>query len=146
MAYSPVMTIAELDAFFEEHFPQAISQRKVLTRHEEIRPGALRMRRIIGEHNLRPGGTVSGPTMMSLADHAVFALIISHIGPVALAVTTSLTINFLRKPAPTDLIAEARFKKLGSRLAIGDVDIFSDGQDEPVAHAVVTYSIPPKTD
>jgi uncharacterized protein (TIGR00369 family) len=93
---------------------------------------------------LRPGGTISGPTMMSLADSAMYALVLSAIGFEPLSVTTNLSINFLRKPAPKDLIAEARMLKLGKALAVADVVITSDGDDDPVAHAVVTYSIPPK--
>lgn len=96
--------------------------------------------------SLRPGGTISGPTMMSLADTAVYALVLSAIGKVPLAVTTNLSINFLRKPQPAALIAEARMLKLGRSLAICDVEIKSDGSDDIVAHAVVTYSIPPNRD
>jgi uncharacterized protein (TIGR00369 family) len=93
---------------------------------------------------LRPGGTISGPTMMALADTAVYALVLSALGKVPLAVTTNLSINFLRKPLPGDLIAEARMLKLGKALAVGDVTIRSDGSDDVAAHAVVTYSIPPR--
>lgn len=93
---------------------------------------------------LRPGGTISGPTMMSLADTVVYALVLSAIGKVPLAVTTNLSINFLRKPQPAALIAEARMLKLGRSLAICDVEIKSEGSDDLVAHAVVTYSIPPQ--
>jgi uncharacterized protein (TIGR00369 family) len=92
---------------------------------------------------LRPGGTLSGPTMMGLADRAMYALIFAALGEVPLAVTTSLTINFLRKPQPADLIAECKMLKLGKSLAIGDVSIRSDGAAELCAHAIVTYSIPP---
>ncbi len=87
---------------------------------------------------------MSGPSLMALADSAAYLLILSMIGPVALAVTTSLNINFLRKPAPRDILAEARILKLGSRLAVADVAMFSDGDAEPVAHATVTNSIPPR--
>ena len=146
MAYTPVMSVEDLIEFFRKNFPQAHTSQTGQTVYEAIEPGKVRLRQKTDEKNLRPGGTISGPTMMALADHAIYVLILSHIGPVALTVTTSLTINFLRKPEPGDLIAEAQFKKLGKRLAIGDVDIFSDGVDEPVAHAVVTYSIPPKSD
>lgn len=102
------------------------------------------MRRVYDVTQLRPGGTLSGPTTMSLADSAMYALVLSAIGRVPLAVTTSLTINFLRKPKRADLIAEARMLKLGKALAVGDVTIRSDGEDDAVAHAVVTYSIPPR--
>lgn len=103
-----------------------------------------RTRSVYDQRQLRPGGTISGPTMMALADTAVYALVLSAIGKVPLAVTTNLSINFLRKPLPGDLIAEARMLKLGKALAVGDVIIRSDGGDDVVAHAVVTYSIPPR--
>ena len=94
---------------------------------------------------LRPGGTIAGPVMMGLADAAVYALVLAHVGPVELAVTTSLNINFLRKPAPGDMLAIARPLKIGRRLAIGDVALYSaDADDVVVAHATATYSIPPQ--
>ncbi len=96
------------------------------------------------ERFLRPGGTIAGPVMMGLADAALYALVLSRIGPVELAVTTQLSINFLRKPAPGDVIADARMLKLGKRLAVGEVSLFSASEPsgEPVAHATGTYSIP----
>src|SRR3546814_8206638 len=99
----------------------------------------------VGEQNLRPGGTVSGPTMMTLADCAAYLLILGRIGPVALAVTTNLNINFLRKPGVHSLAAEATMLKLGKSLAIVEIALLSDGVGEgPVAHAVLPYSIPPQ--
>ena len=95
--------------------------------------------------NLRPGGTISGPTMMALADAAMYAAILGRIGRVALAVTTNLNINFYRKPDPGALRAEVRILKLGQRRAVGDVLLFSNGSAHSVAHATVTYSIPPVT-
>lgn len=105
----------------------------------------VRMHAEYSERFLRPGGTIAGPVMMGLADAALYALVLSRIGPVELAVTTQLSINFLRKPAPGDVIAEARMLKLGKRLAVGEVSLFSasDTAREPVAHATGTYSIPP---
>lgn len=97
-----------------------------------------------GDRHLRPGGTVSGPTMMALADAAMYALILGNIGPVALAVTTNLSINFYRKPKPGPLFARAVMLKLGQRLAVGDVLLYSDDPDESVAQVSVTYSIPPR--
>ena len=94
-------------------------------------------------YDIRPGGTISGPTLFTLADLAAYVLILAHIGPVALAVTTSLNINFLRKPEPGGLIATAGFLKLGKRLAIVDIKIESSGGKDIVAQAVATYSIPP---
>jgi len=113
---------------------------------EQITDTGVTMRAHYSEDFLRPGGTVSGPVMMGLADAAMYALVLSRIGPVELAVTTNLSINFLRKPNPGDLIAEARMLKLGKRLAVGEVHLYSDGQsrDEAVAHVTATYSIPPQ--
>jgi uncharacterized protein (TIGR00369 family) len=91
----------------------------------------------------RPGGTLSGPTMMALADNAAWLVILAHIGPMLLAVTTSLHIDFLRKPDVGDLLAKARLIKLGQRLAVVDVQLVSRGSDDLVAKAQVTYSIPP---
>jgi uncharacterized protein (TIGR00369 family) len=92
---------------------------------------------------LRPGGTISGPMLMGLADLVVYAAVLSRIGRVELAVTTSLTINFLRKPQPAAVIAEGRLLKLGRRLAVGEVELFTEGESDMVAHVVATYSIPP---
>ena len=94
------------------------------------------------DHSLRPGGTIAGPFMMMLADVCMFAVVLSMLGEIKLAVTTSFNINFLRKPATTDLIARGRIIKLGKRLAVVEVSIFSE--DEIVAHATGTYSIPPQ--
>ena len=105
--------------------------------------GGCRVRRRFSERSLRPGGTISGPTMMGLTDFSMYVAILASIGPVPLAVTTNLNINFLRKPEPRDLIAEVKLIKLGKRLAVGEVEIYCDGDDEMVAHATATYSIPP---
>ena len=112
---------------------------------DAIERDVVRLRVVYAEHLLRPGGTIAGPIMMGLADAALYALVLAQIGPVELAVTTQLSINFLRKPAPGDLIAEARMLKLGKRLAVGEVSIWSEanGPGQAVAHATGTYSIPP---
>jgi uncharacterized protein (TIGR00369 family) len=94
------------------------------------------------ERHLRPGGTISGPAMMALADLALYAAILAQIGPVGLAVTTNLSFNFLRKPAQRALIAECRLLKLGKRLAVGEVAMMSEGDAAVVCHATGTYSIP----
>lgn len=114
---------------------------------EQITDSGVLMRAHYSEQFLRPGGTVSGPIMMALADAAMYALVLSRVGPVELAVTTNLSINFLRKPMPGDVLAEARMLKLGKRLAVGEVNVYSDGgsKDEPVAHVTATYSIPPQS-
>jgi uncharacterized protein (TIGR00369 family) len=93
---------------------------------------------------VRPGGTIAGPVLMALADYAMYAVTLSMIGRVELAVTTNLNINFLRKPAPRDVLAEARMLKLGRRLAVSEVTLRSEGDIEPVAHVTGTYSIPPR--
>ena len=113
---------------------------------EEIGEGTCRVRLPPRAQFLRPGGTVSGPALMSLADFGMYVAVLSRIGRVELAVTTSLNANFLRRPRPADLIAEARILKLGKRLAVGEVTIHSAGDDEPVCHVTATYSIPPQDD
>ena len=111
---------------------------------EEIGKGTAKMRFPYNTSMLRPGGTISGPSMMALADACMYAVIMSAIGQVALAVTTNLNINFLRKPGQKDIIAEGKILKLGKRLAVMEVAIYSDGDPEPVAHVTGTYSIPPR--
>lgn len=135
------MTAAELEAYLDEVFPQIHHGGRTYF-VEEVGPMTARMRCDYHERHLRPGGTISGPTMMALADLALYVAILAQIGPVPLAVTTSLNYNFLRKPAPTALIAECRLLKLGRRLAVGEVTMRSQGETEPVCHATGTYSIP----
>ena len=100
------------------------------------------IRAVFNNDFLRPGGTVSGPIMMTLADAAVYGAVLARIGPAKMAVTTQLSIDFLRKPAPADVIASARILKLGKRLAVGDVFITSDADGELVARASATYALP----
>jgi uncharacterized protein (TIGR00369 family) len=110
---------------------------------EQVGDGSATVRQPVGLHELRPGGTVSGPVMMAAADLALYAAILAAIGIVPLAVTTNLSINFLRKPAADrDIIAVCRLLKLGKTLAVGEVSLYSEGDPECVAHAVGTYSIP----
>ncbi len=137
----PKMTADEVNAFLAQVFPQVSIGRSY--RVEETRHGFARMRMVYGDHLLRPGGTISGPAMFTLADVAMYAAVLASIGPVALAVTTSLTINFLRKPEPRDMIGEARMLKLGTRLAVGEIALHSDGESQLAAHATATYSVPP---
>lgn len=112
---------------------------------EDLGEKRIRVRLNVREKHLRPGGTVSGPAMFSLADCAVYMAVLAMIGPKALAVTTNCSIDFMRKPAAnTDLIAECRLLKLGRVLAVGEVLMFSEGGDAPVARASLTYSIPPE--
>lgn len=139
----PVMTADEIHAFLAEHFPQ-ISHLDMQI--EDIRRNGITVRVPYADQHLRPGGTISGPTMMALADAGTYLAILAQLGPVALAVTTNLNINFLRKPGKTDIVAECDLLKLGKRLAVGEVTIYSLGDDEPVAHATLTYSIPPNSE
>ena len=136
----PLITIAEFERLASDKLPLVVQYG---IRAELIEAGRVVMRLPFDQGHLRPGGTVSGPVMMTLADVAVFVMVLSLIGPVELAVTTSLNANFLRRPPAADLIAEARILKLGKRLAVGEAIIHSDGEDAPVCHVTATYSIPP---
>jgi uncharacterized protein (TIGR00369 family) len=143
MSLEPKMNVAELTEFLDREFPQIHTGGR--TFHIlSIEPGLAVVKLEARDHHLRPGGTVSGPSMFSLADLAAYVAILGHIGPVALAVTTNLNINFLRKPPAGDLIGHCRILKLGKRLAVTEVSIHSGGDPEPVAHATATYSIPPR--
>ncbi len=136
-----VMDKAALAAFMDEAFPQVAGDFRV----EHLTPEGIVMRLLAHERHLRPGGTVSGPAMFALADVAVYLAILARIGPVGLAVTTNMSIDFMRKPpAGRDLLAEARLLKLGRALAVGDVLIRSEGTEPVVARATATYSIPPR--
>jgi len=137
------MTRDELVDFLDRVFPQLHFGGR--TYHlEEVGALTARVRMDYHERHLRPGGTISGPSMMALADLGLYAVILAHIGPVALAVTTSLNFNFLRKPDQRALVAECRLLKLGRRLAVGEVSIYSEGSSDLVCHATGTYSIPAK--
>ena len=129
----------QINDFLENHFPQC------KTRATELNTRFASVFHKIDEGDLRPGGTVSGPVMFAVADAAMYIAILGEIGLVPLAVTTNININFLNKPvAHANLTAECRLIKVGKKLIIGDVFIYSEDQDEPVAHATGTYSIPPK--
>lgn len=129
----------QLDEFFKTEFPQADFVIQELGERSAI------IKKEIGHQHLRPGGTVSGPTMMEVADTALYVAILNKIGLVALAVTTNLNINFLRKPAANkDIIGECRLIKVGKSLIVGDVFLYSEGMAEPIAHATGTYAIPKK--
>ena len=125
----PVMTVGELERFLAAEFPQVFHPASGLV-IEAVWDNGCRVRQAYNASSIRPGGTISGPTMMALADFAMYVAVLSAIGPVPLAVTTNLNINFLRKPAPRDLLAEARLLKLGRRLAVGEVAIHSEGDGE----------------
>ncbi|WP_415233672.1 PaaI family thioesterase [Pseudorhodobacter sp.] len=135
-----VMDVAALTAFMAQEFAQ-VAKDFTITR---VEADLLEMRLNVGTQHLRPGGTVSGPSLFALADVAMYLAILAQLGPVALAVTTNCSIDFMRKPAAgRALIAQARILKLGRVLAVGDVLIWSQGGDAPVARAGLTYSLPP---
>ena len=136
-----VVSMAELDAFLAVEFPQAFGPARAFS-IVTLGPRVATVRLDAGEEHLRPGGTVSGPAMMALADVAVYVALLGQIGLVPLAVTTNLSINFLRKPAPGPIFADARLIKLGKRLAVGDVGLRGADSADLVAHCVATYSVP----
>lgn len=139
------MTVAELDAFLRAEMPQLFRHAEIAVEHADGR--TCRVRETYNDRMLRPGNTISGPTLMALADLAMWVVLLSAIGPVGLAVTTNLNINFLSKaPAEHDLIADARLLKLGKRLAVGEVTLHSAAGGDTVAHVTCTYSIPPTRD
>jgi uncharacterized protein (TIGR00369 family) len=149
---TPLLSPDAINAFFADHFPQIAPGRDFVVELTGSR--SARMRMIYTERRLRPGGTISGPSMFELADLALYAAILAELGVGddaaaanrsrgALAVTTNLNINFLRKPEPGDLIADARLMKVGRRLIVGEAWLRSDGGEEPVAHATGAYSVPP---
>lgn len=146
MIAEPTMTREEVSEFLDREFPQIhYGGRTYFV--EEVEPMGARIRMAYHERHIRPGGTLSGPSMMALADLALYAAILSQLGPVALAVTTSLSFNFLRKPAQGDLVGHCKLFKLGRTLAVGEVKIYSDQSDEMVCHATGTYAIPqPKSE
>ncbi|CAM3503110.1 PaaI family thioesterase [Paracoccus nototheniae] len=136
-----VMDRSALTDFLALEFPQVADSFAI----ERVDANELVARLIVGPQHLRPGGTVSGPSIFALADLAIYCAILSRIGPVALAVTTSASVDFMRKPAAgRDLLAHCRLLKLGRLLAVADALITSEGQPDPVARASMTYAIPPK--
>lgn len=143
MDLKPIMDAQALNRFLETDFPQIHTDGKVFD-VTMVGPGMVVMQLVPNERHLRPGGTVSGPTLFALADVAAYCVVLAHIGPVALAVTTNLNINFLRKPKPGPLSCTCRLLKLGKRLAVIDASIFDEDGGDLVAHATATYSIPPR--
>jgi uncharacterized protein (TIGR00369 family) len=145
MSQPAAMSLAEMTAFLDREFPEinhgaAPGDRLFMV--EDVGAGTAQVRMRFHAKNVRPGGTLSGPAMFTLADFAFYVAVLGAIGPVALAVTINLNINFLRKPAQRDMIAICRMLKIGRRLAVGEVTLFSEGEEAPVAHATGTYSIP----
>lgn len=136
-----IITFEELQAFLDEQFPQGAAFGTL----QKLGDGWAEMQLDVDDTHLRPGGTVSGPTMMGLADVTLYAALLSRIGLVPLAVTTNLNINFLRKPiAHKPIWARATMLKVGRTMGVGEVFVYSEGIDDPVAHSTMTYSIPPE--
>lgn len=136
------MSAEEVEAYIDKEFPEA-NYHGPTFKIDQVGDGRAQVRLLSHERHLRPGGTISGPSMMALADMAAYIAILGAIGPVELAVTTNLNINFLRKPEPGDLIAESELIKLGKRLAVTDIRVHSEHNQELVAQVTATYSIPP---
>ena len=137
------MTAVELEAFLRTELPQLFNYDDLAIEHADGQTCQVRQR--FRESMLRPGGTISGPTLMVLADFAMYVVLLSAIGPIGLAVTTNLNINFLRKGAAgQDVLAAARLLKLGKRLAVGEVNLMSGSSPDPIARVTSTYSIPNK--
>ena len=135
------MSVAELEKFLHDEFPQAFKGGDITIESADGTTCLLRQRD--NDQMLRPGGTVSGPTLLAMADFAMYVVLLSAIGPVGLAVTTNLNINFLRKGQPgQDVLAAAKLLKLGKRLAVGEVNLLSGSSPDPIAHVTATYSIP----
>ncbi len=139
-----VLSVKQIEELLKVEFPQIFNAQSGVS-IVSVTPEGCRVRQAYQENSIRPGGTISGPTMMALADFAMYVAVLAAIGPVPLAVTINLNINFLRKPSQTDLLADARLLKVGKRLAVGEVTIRSAGEDEVVAHVTSTYSIPPRS-
>jgi uncharacterized protein (TIGR00369 family) len=133
----------QVTALVEEHFPQVQEGTGRLC-IESFGPHTAVVRMAQDPRAIRPGGTIMGPAMFKLADFAVYAAILAELGAGAIpAVTTSMTMNFLSRPEPADLLAHVRLIKLGRRLVVGEVEIYSEGKPDMVAHATSTYALPP---
>jgi uncharacterized protein (TIGR00369 family) len=140
MSNSP--EIARIEALIDSRFPQIHSGGRVMT-IENIGPRTARLRMRRHDRNMRPGGTISGPAMFTLADFAVYVAIISTLGEAGIdAVTTNMNINFLARAQPGDLVANVNLLRLGRRLAVGEAELYSDGTPAMVAHALATYALP----
>ncbi|HML07105.1 MAG TPA: PaaI family thioesterase [Xanthobacteraceae bacterium] len=140
-AVAAKLTVEELERRLGAEFPTMFNPRSGYS-IEEVWHGGCRVRKRFDSRSLRPGGTIAGTTLMTLADFSMYVAVLAAIGWVPSAVTSNLNINFLKKPAPQDLLAQVRLMRIGKRLAVGEIDIRSEGEEELVAHATSTYSIP----
>ena len=133
-------TIDGITNYLEDIFPQVKGKYRIL----KLGENSSEVQLLADEGNLRPGNTISGPSMFELADIAFYVTVIAAKGAGTLAVTTNVSINFLRKPVLSNLIAKSKLKKVGKQLIVGDVEIISENRAEVVAHSIFTYSVPPK--
>ena len=136
------MTAETVAAFWDEHFPQIQKARDVTI--VSIAPGEAVMRLVPNDRHLRPGGTVSGPTLVTLADVTAYAALLAHVGPEPMIVTTNINMNFMRRAPLAPLLATCKILKLGKRLAVVEIDIRPETGGEFIAHATATYAIPPR--
>ena len=134
------LDVDQLNAFLVRAFD--VEDQDMLARVVEVRPSYARVVRRFHPATLRPGGLISGPTLMALADHAAYIQVLAHIGEVPMAVTTSLTMHFLRGAKPGELVAEARLLRLGRRIATSEIRLWTESPDRIAAHATVAYAIP----
>ena len=140
MTFKPLMSAEAVSAFWDEHFPQIQKPRDMTI--VSIAPGGATLRLNPSERHLRPGQTVSGPTLVTLADVTAYAALLAHVGPEPMIVTANISMNFLRRAPLAPLLASCRILKLGRKLAVVDVSIAAEGSDDMIAHATATYSIP----
>lgn len=134
----------DIEAYLPEVFPQLFVNGEQQYFVDKLTLDETCIRLKYHERHLRPGGTFSGPSIMALGDLTVWIMVLARIGKIPGAVTTSLNVNFLNKPRQVDLIARGKLIKLGRRLAVGEVSIFSENTSDPVAHITATYSVPPR--
>ncbi|MER9749541.1 PaaI family thioesterase [Mesorhizobium sp. M0140] len=139
----PVLTAQQVNALMETVYPQLNEQFKYFEAID-VFPGGCTVRLNAGERHLRSGGTVSGPSLFTLADIGGYVCVLSHAGPDALSVTVNLDINFVRKAEAGPIDGHCRILKLGKSLMVFDIDIVAGPDGHTVAHATGTYSIPPK--
>jgi uncharacterized protein (TIGR00369 family) len=132
------LTAGAITEFLNEVFPGAMERFEI----EDVQPMSARVRMRYSEYSLRPGGTISGPSLMTLADTSVWIAVLGMIGREPLSVTSHLDIDFLRKPAPGDVVGHATLHMIGKRLAVGDVLMYAEGESRPCARSSVTYAIP----
>ena len=137
----PLMSASQVSAFWDEHFPQVQARRD--TAILAIEPGMAVLRLSPDERHLRPGGTISGPALFTLADVGAYAVLLAHVGPEPLIVTTNLSINFMRRAPVAPLLGRCRILKLGKRLAVVEIAIAAETGGDLIAHASGTYSLPP---